>query len=86
MKLKIRIQKKDIRHGEPNNTQRCPIALAAKRSIDQAFGVDVTKDKIFLRIRDQGSIEAALPKGAQTFIRRFDKGEAVVPFAFEVNV
>lgn len=86
--MKIKVKPDHIRHGVPRSSHCCPIACALKEQLHRN-DIAVLPNKI--QIGDFGNFgnrltEYRLPKKVQTFIRRFDKYEAVGPFDFELNL
>ena len=88
MKLLIAITKKDIRNGERNDPQCCPVALAAVRSLPERLSrkaswnpIEVTRGCLWFGYRN-----FFLPQEAKDFVARFDNKRKVEPFSFEINV
>lgn len=75
--MKVKILKTHISKGLPNDALSCPIALALEHAYE---GVTVNEDTIELN-----GLEFKLPAKAKRFIRRFDDGKEVKPFAFELT-
>jgi len=79
--LTIRVTKKNIEEGMLADIQTCPIALAcnAKKRGWKIRDIFITKFEFF------GKNVATLPKKAQEFISRFDRGLEVKPFSFKIK-
>jgi len=77
----IEVTAEDIANGIPMEPCKCPISLAATRSIGYPCAVAVD----YIRKR-YGDDHAALPKEAADFVLRFDSGRPVAPFQFEVTL
>lgn len=82
----VKITRRDITNGSPEDSEACAIARAVKRLVKRnvqvhvlgADGIEfVTKDKTHTR---------KLNKTALDFIRRFDAGEEVEPTELSINV
>jgi hypothetical protein len=83
--MRIEVTAQDIEEGEPWNSWRCPIALAAARGRGLERGdAFVTTKEIAIR-RPGGWDYYALPDTARAFIRAFDLGESVDPITFETT-
>ena len=69
----------DIDAGEPRICIKCPIALAMRRAGARSawVGADVA-------VTDFAPLSVPLPEEAVEFIRRYDAGEPVQPFSFEL--
>jgi hypothetical protein len=81
----IHVLQEDINDGEREKCKRCPIALAIQRTLDTKFA-DVFPHVAYTR-KTNGTFwsTAALPDIATAFIFRFDAGQPVEPFSFEVT-
>jgi hypothetical protein len=82
-KYTITVTQEDIDTGERDDCNRCPIALAAGRVLGGKVIVD--DDWIISRADFNDSDFYALTDEARQFILRFDAGEPVSPFTFEVE-
>jgi nitrate/TMAO reductase-like tetraheme cytochrome c subunit len=84
--MKITVTQKDIDKGLKSSCYECPIAHALKRKVKNKirYGFAVNADFIDLT-KDNKWWIYALPKKAQTFIKRFDDGKPVKPFTFEIE-
>jgi hypothetical protein len=75
----IEVTKEDIENGARKTSMRCPIALALTRTLGADCSVGL--NDIYI----QGVRRCVeLPWPARAFIMRYDEGEAVVPFCFEI--
>ena len=89
--MKINVTKKDIKNGQPENIKCCAIALALRRTFKTNM-VEVKKDdntnKVILQIDDDEYDQYYVSKSDHitTFIEKFDIGEDVEPFTFEINL
>jgi nitrate/TMAO reductase-like tetraheme cytochrome c subunit len=85
--MKIEVTQKDIDKGLRSSCYECPIAHAFKRKVKNKirYGFAVNADSIDLVTKDFKWYIHALPKKAQTFIKRFDDGKPVKPFTFEIE-
>jgi hypothetical protein len=83
----IQVTQKDIDKGLKSSCYECPIALAFKRKVKNQilFGYAVNYESIDHFTKDNKWYIYALPKKAQTFIKRFDGGKPVEPFTFEIE-
>jgi hypothetical protein len=82
--MKVRVTKNDIQKGTRRDKDQCPIGLAlSRRGYDE-----VTVDKRAVALERKGKYVRALPlpPEAQVFITRFDNGERVEPFTFELDL
>ena len=88
--LTIDVKQVDIKNGERCSLCECPIALAVKKQLPKKTPYTVfVADKVDFEAQDSrtlGSHNAKLPKKASSFIRDFDKGYEVKPFAFKLRV
>jgi hypothetical protein len=76
---KISVEQRYIDDGIPCDGFRCPIAYAIRRQCR------VTDVGVGGAIAEVGNIGYRLPAAAQTFIRRFDRGQFVKPFVFTMR-
>jgi hypothetical protein len=78
--MRIEVTAEDIADGLRNSAYECPIALACKRvGVPVPF---VETDQVSNGVQ---GVPAPLPREARDFIDRYDDGEDVEPFAFEIN-
>lgn len=76
--MKIEVTQEDIRNGKCKSFWGCPIALALAR----AGFKDVIVSAAYACSKDK---TLDFPVEALHFINRFDRGETVKPFTFEIN-
>lgn len=79
MKVKVQVTAKDILCGKRQNSRECPIAQAVFR----AFGLEA---EVGSRNIVVGGMRFKHDRQRQNFIWRFDGGESVEPFDFELEV
>lgn len=78
----IDVTQDDIRDGIPFNACHCPIARAVARRLLPGCHVSVGG---FISVQSNLNRYAIpLPDGCLTFVRDFDAGKPVQPFAFEM--
>lgn len=82
VKIKITVTTTHIRKGHKGHLYLCPIALAAKSA--GFVGPQVMIDEINVGSHDNNA-NYSLPRSAQRFIKAFDKGRSVKPFAFFIS-
>lgn len=79
-KITINVTQEDIDKGQRRSPETCPIALAASRILSSKVQVGIigmyTKQRAITNI----------PLLAKQFIIKFDDGEKVGPFSFEIDV
>jgi len=88
--LKLRVSSSDINDGERSNPQNCAIARTLKRNnkIKKLKSVSVFHNVCIIKKEEKGRIQnyrAEMPYDAQSFIRDFDHGAAVVPFRLTLD-
>jgi len=77
----VRVTRKDIREGQPDDPNYCPIALALQR----ATGVeDVEVESSSIRV--DGFKELTTPRHIEDFVEDFDGGGNVKPFRFRITI
>ncbi len=76
----ISVTQNEILRGWRWSAHRCPIALAAH--VQLGFDTFVVGREI---VSTKGNICGRLPESALNFMRRFDMGEHVTPFSFEIE-
>jgi len=89
MKLHVGVTEQDINWGSPNNCETCPVARAIERAVgDPSIRVSVGLHTIRLRKWFHTTHSALLPGShpVAVFVQKFDKGEPVEPFSFDVNL
>jgi hypothetical protein len=85
-KIVIEVTAEDIAAGVKQDSERCPIARAARRALGRAkvAAVEVDGEYLYERRTELGGRRLyLLPREARELIRAFDAAEAVLPFAFE---
>ena len=92
--MNISVTKEDIRHGQKCNRYKCPIALAAMRSLYRSsanYCVQVgftpfgTASEIAVWCDDRWH-SVLLPKNVHRFMATFDRGGKVKPFDFDLEI
>lgn len=76
------VTKKNIRKGNRQGATSCPIALALN---DAGFNAVMVRHKFVWCYGNGIFNEVNLPEEAQEFILKFDRGEKVQPFEFELE-
>lgn len=85
--MKIKVTEKHIGEGLAGNAKHCPIALAGLEAIEGATRVRVGFSTMNVQIKGSDRQKFLdLPYEAKTFVRRFDNGDPVKPFEFEIEV
>lgn len=74
----VKVTREDIECGKPGNGRRCPVALAIDRAT-QKTDVLVMSDAITVNGRRYST-----PSRVAAWTRRFDLGEPVRPFEFDL--
>lgn len=77
----IKVIEEDINKGCVRNDTHCPIAYAIHRSLPEIEEVSVGNFRVHLDDKN-----VYLPVSAREFIKRFDQGEKVNPFEFELEI
>jgi hypothetical protein len=84
--MRVEVTQADIDAGEPHACDRCPVALAVLRAMrDDADEVAVAAN-IISCYRDNVEITFSMPRTVRVFVKAFDDGEPVSPFAFDLPV
>jgi hypothetical protein len=78
--MKIKVTQSDIKKGKRKKLTLCPVALAIRRTVKTGR---VSVNNLIVTV---GARERRLPLDAQTFVRNFDLGRHVEPFAFELPI
>jgi hypothetical protein len=89
MKVTVQVTRDDIRRGQPEKCQYCPIAHALRRVIKPECGFLVTEFwvAIYPTIHTSGpSYDARLPLFAHLFVKSFDNCEQVEPITFDLDI
>lgn len=78
----INVTGRHIAGGKRSDCNYCPIALAFKEA-----GLNIQVGSYFIH-RSPDDLENAseLPNAVCDFIRKFDRGQPVQPFSFEINL
>lgn len=76
--MKIKVLQRHINAGEPGMGEHCPVAIAIKEQSKHKF-VNVKGLEMYL-----GAWRAPSPDKVVQFVERFDNGESVKPFYFEL--
>lgn len=88
--IRIKVTQDHIDRGQRGNSCDCPIALAlegAQKDLS-SFGhltkasVGMSSVRLFF---PQSTSDFLIPLEASRFVRRFDRGESVEPFEFELE-
>ena len=77
--MKVRVEQRHIKAGRRHDPCRCPIALAVWEELPTECP-EVADGFVFM-----GGHEYMLTVEACTFVHRFDRGEMVEPFEFELR-
>jgi len=84
VRVKVEVTAEDIASGDPQECSSCPIARAMNRATP---GRKWLVDDRFAGYHVCGRItDFPMPDSAREFISRFDRGAAVEPFAFEIDL
>ena len=79
--MKINVTKRDIECGVRWDSEKCPVARAARRMQDDAR----VSNYILCYGPESRQRRVELPGVAREFIGRFDAGKEVEPFSFTVD-
>lgn len=82
--MKIRVIRDDIRKGKRKSLCECPVARALKRQTPFSK-ITVCSALTFIQ-SNGGSVVVDAPKAVSDFITKFDLGEPVKPFTFELVI
>ena len=83
MKIKISVTQEDIDNGWRRSCNCCPIALATRRV--SGWKAPCVGNSLLWDDGDPHSYMLELPMVALDFINRYDVGDAVTPFEFEID-
>jgi hypothetical protein len=88
MMLKVEVLDIDIEGGMKRNPHKCPVARAVARTVRNSFlgvsSVHVTRRFIsFENVNERWKFKT--PAAVVIFIERFDQGDEVDPFEFEIQ-
>jgi hypothetical protein len=80
----VRVTGTDVRRGLPGDPLRCPVARALRRATARRWAACRTT----LVVDEPGCSDRALtaPDEAEQFMRDYDHGREVRPFAFALDV
>ena len=81
--MKVHVAQEDIDAGEKGRASDCPIALALRRELSAGM-VRVGYHVVSWNIGGSSFI-ADLSNSAKYFVRAFDRGRPVKPFAFVIE-
>jgi hypothetical protein len=82
----INVTAEHIARGEPENCERCPVALAIMDALPGAGVPEVGPSQVTFRVADDKWADIDLPQAAGDFIETFDGGTAdVEPFTFDLD-
>ena len=82
--VEIEVLDEDIKRGDQDDCHRCALARAIKRRVAPYFRPDVSVGSNTFSVGIAASQE--LPADCVEWIRRFDDGEKVEPFRFQINL
>lgn len=88
-KLDIKITKANIKNGERTNPGKCPIANSIVENVDNVIYVCVLPNEATIKVKRGKKITAyrgALPATGYNFVRNFDDGLKVLPFALHLEL
>lgn len=86
MKVNVHVTQKDIDQGMPSSPFSCPVAKALRRQLDDRRAAGMIAANA-VRLYYGASIrEVLLPASAVEFIDHFDRGDAVKPFGFSIDI
>ncbi len=80
----ISVTAEHIAKGEPENRERCPVALAIMDALPNATAIEVTGTLLSISHGEQ-FFTTRLPPKASEFVRDFDDSEPVQPFTFDLD-
>lgn len=83
--VSVSVTSEDIAHGT-HACSNCPIARALARALPGAERIDVPSDRIVVYLRDSWTLVYRSAEPIETFVIRYDTGEPVHPFTFEIEV
>ena len=89
--MKINVTEEDIKNGQPQNIQCCPIALALKRTFKTDM-VEVKKNdennEVILQVDDNEYDKDYVSNHSDIFyfVDSYDDNGQVEPFTFEINL
>lgn len=80
----INVTEVDILCGKKKSCTHCPVAYAVKRATGRKRNVVVDGQYLTIGLDRQNEQEIYLPKKARDFISKFDDGQKVKPFSFNI--
>lgn len=80
----IKVTQEHIDEGFPGEADSCPVALAIQQKTGDLHAT-VNAKCIFFRYRSKDKTRKT-PKKVVNFIKKFDSGDKVKPFSFELSV
>ncbi len=80
--MKVSVTAEDIANGIRKNCRGCPVALATQRTYETAY-VWVNTESITIDYQDPRIVKT--PSDVKRFVLKFDAGEPVFPFEFELE-
>ena len=78
-RVRVEVTAADIATGEPTFCRSCPVALALLRA-------GFTRVSVGESIAAAEFGEVPLPRKVASFVRHFDRGRPVKPFAFDLEL
>jgi hypothetical protein len=89
--MRVDVTAEDIAKGVRSQCSDCPVALALKRALGDGISPVVGSDTVDLYFRASGMsylrpLHIPLPMGTARRIQKFDRGEGMAPFSFEIDV
>jgi len=89
--MKIDVTQEDIDQGQLGHCNRCPVARAVLRVIENKYFISVTAWRITFynnsRLHDEDIVHREqMPIFAERWIENFDRRIPVVPFSFELDL
>jgi hypothetical protein len=89
MNLKLNITNSNIAKGEQVNPSNCPIARNIRSKVKSLRRVSVLGETATITKNVNGRLYTfigKLPAEARKFVKQFDAGKAVAPFAFKLSL
>jgi hypothetical protein len=88
-KLDLKITRANIKNGERTNPGKCPIANSVLDNVNNIIYVSILPDEATIKVKNGRNIVAyrgKMPKKAFNFVRNFDDGFKVKPFALTLEL
>ena len=82
--IRVKVTRRDIDNGKPRDMDSCPIAKAIHRCRFRKAEVD--NSVIHLRGYYSDGDPLPMPETAKRFVKQFDAGKPVKPFAFTLRI